>query len=77
MSFFSDFLSYLSGPSVNVDGTPMISSTSDVKGNPFGVTDTHDSFISMNMFDSSNMFSTDSLSSFDSSNDFTSFNSFD
>lgn len=28
------------GPMVNIDGTPMLDGYTDIKGNPFGVTDT-------------------------------------
>ena len=64
-----------SGPSVNIDGSPMIGNI-DIHGHPFGVTDT---FSSSSMFDDScgihnsiscgidDMFSSCSSSSFDDS----------
>lgn len=48
-SAFSDFWNSLTSdssvdafsPMVNIDGTPMLDSTIDIHGNPFGVTDAH------------------------------------
>jgi hypothetical protein len=58
MSLF-DFITDIFSPSVNIDGTPMISDTGlDTHGNPFGVTNDFLTSDTSSMFDS---FSSSSL----------------
>jgi hypothetical protein len=67
MGLFGDLFSGMfsdisSGPSVNIDGSPMVGSV-DIHGHPYGVTDDTFSSIGDDMFSSSNSCFDDSFSS--------------